>query len=72
MRMVKLVQDLLTDSEDGQEVEIPLPEVDSETLQCVWDYLQNYKTGDPEKLEKPLKVCYYKHTAITLSNHNLT
>eukprot|EP01060_Flectonema_neradi_P013781 TRINITY_DN204_c3_g1_i1.p1 TRINITY_DN204_c3_g1~~TRINITY_DN204_c3_g1_i1.p1 ORF type:complete len:187 (+),score=46.88 TRINITY_DN204_c3_g1_i1:49-609(+) len=54
-RMVKLVQDLLTDSEDGQEVEIPLPEVDSETLQCVWDYLSNYKTGEPEKLEKPLK-----------------
>ena len=54
--MVKLVQDLLTDSEEGQEVDIPLPEVDSETIHCVWSYLDNYKTTEPEKLEKPLKV----------------
>eukprot|EP01064_Diplonema_japonicum_P024596 TRINITY_DN351_c0_g1_i1.p1 TRINITY_DN351_c0_g1~~TRINITY_DN351_c0_g1_i1.p1 ORF type:complete len:186 (+),score=49.19 TRINITY_DN351_c0_g1_i1:49-606(+) len=53
--MVRLIQDLVQDSDEGCEIEMPLPEVDSETLQCIWEYLDQHKTADVEKLEKPLK-----------------
>ena len=56
VKMVGLIHDLLADSEEGMQVEMQLPEVDSDTLQCVWDYLEIYKHGDPDTLEKPLKV----------------
>ncbi|KAJ9453336.1 hypothetical protein DIPPA_03059, partial [Diplonema papillatum] len=55
VRMVKLIQELLPDDDQTSVLEIPLPEVDSDTLQCIWDYLDLYRTIEPEKLEKPLK-----------------
>eukprot|EP01061_Rhynchopus_euleeides_P001245 TRINITY_DN10893_c0_g4_i1.p2 TRINITY_DN10893_c0_g4~~TRINITY_DN10893_c0_g4_i1.p2 ORF type:complete len:188 (+),score=94.61 TRINITY_DN10893_c0_g4_i1:100-663(+) len=55
VKMVGLIHDLLQDSEEGMPVEMQLPEVDSDTLICVWKYLENYRNGEPERLEKPLK-----------------
>ena len=60
MKMVGLIHDLLADSEEGMQIEMQLPEVDSDTLGCVWKYLENYRNGEPEKLEKPLKVIVTK------------
>eukprot|EP01062_Namystynia_karyoxenos_P008301 TRINITY_DN1291_c0_g1_i4.p1 TRINITY_DN1291_c0_g1~~TRINITY_DN1291_c0_g1_i4.p1 ORF type:complete len:215 (+),score=117.48 TRINITY_DN1291_c0_g1_i4:87-647(+) len=55
IKMSRLVHDLLSDSDEGQEMVVPLPEVDAETLQCIWEYLEHYQGQEPEKLEKPLK-----------------
>eukprot|EP00756_Hemistasia_phaeocysticola_P042948 Hpha_TRINITY_DN16998_c2_g5::TRINITY_DN16998_c2_g5_i1::g.56266::m.56266/K03094/SKP1, CBF3D; S-phase kinase-associated protein 1 len=55
IKMSRLVHDLLSDAEEGGECTMPLPEVDSDTLNCIWDYMEHYKGQEPEKLEKPLK-----------------
>eukprot|EP01059_Diplonema_ambulator_P034052 TRINITY_DN7444_c0_g1_i1.p1 TRINITY_DN7444_c0_g1~~TRINITY_DN7444_c0_g1_i1.p1 ORF type:complete len:234 (+),score=46.80 TRINITY_DN7444_c0_g1_i1:234-935(+) len=54
VHLVGLVRDLVQDADEGCEIEVPLAEVDSETLQCIWVYLELHQRGEVEKLEVPL------------------
>ena len=49
----KLLKDILIDYE--KEEDLPLPEVDSETLKYIIEYLEHYKNSEPIPIEKPLK-----------------
>ena len=48
----KLLKDILIDYE--KEEDLPLPEVDSETLKYVIEYLEHYKNSEPIPINKPL------------------
>jgi S-phase kinase-associated protein 1 len=49
----KLIQGILTDYEKGED--LPLPEVNSETLETVIKYLEHYVNDEPKEIPKPLK-----------------
>jgi S-phase kinase-associated protein 1 len=49
----ELIKDLVDCS--GNEGEIPLPDVKSETLKKVIEYCRHYKDSCPQEIEKPIK-----------------
>eukprot|EP01065_Artemidia_motanka_P013791 TRINITY_DN1773_c0_g1_i1.p1 TRINITY_DN1773_c0_g1~~TRINITY_DN1773_c0_g1_i1.p1 ORF type:complete len:186 (+),score=60.90 TRINITY_DN1773_c0_g1_i1:81-638(+) len=51
----ELVRNLLADTDPGQKCIMPLPEIDTETLHCIWQYVEWFRDRNPTKLEKPLK-----------------
>jgi hypothetical protein len=49
----KLLHGILIDYEKKED--LPIPEVDAETLKYVIEYLEHYKNSEPIPIEKPLK-----------------
>ena len=48
----KLLQGILTDYDKK---EVPLKEIDSETLETIIKYLEHYVNGEPKEIPKPLQ-----------------
>jgi len=55
-RHSKLINDILADTPEGQEPEVPLADIDAENLHLIVTYLSLYKSRDPKSPQLPM-IC---------------
>ena len=58
-----MLQDMLEDNEDGDEIELPIPNVNSVVFEKIHEYMKQYHKQDRKEIPKPLKGNFKDHVS---------